>query len=72
MSRSKTRDRAIPSGLPRGFRGEDQIDGTATTQFTKPTKGRGLQTREAAPRRDTDSGVESSMADLADKLHGGR
>ena len=67
--RKNSNDRAVPSGLPRGFQGEQQMDGNVTTQFTPPTKGKGLQAREAVPSRSTDSGLERALGALADKTH---
>jgi len=68
MSRMKT-DRPVPSGVPKGFRGVKQMDGTPTTQFTEPMRRAPLQDREAVPDRKSDSGMESSMHELADREH---
>lgn len=68
------KDRPIAAGLPRSFRGQDQLDGTHTTLMTPPPAkfsqggSRPLQTREAAPAR-AGSGVESTMDALADREH---
>lgn len=68
MARMRT-DRPVPSGIPRGFRGQDQLDGTPTTHFTPPVRGAPLQDRPPKPDRPSDSGIERAMADLADKEH---
>lgn len=68
-------DQPIPSGVPSAFRGERQIDGTPTTQFSKPYEGRPgrratpLADRPAVPDRASDSGMERAMAAHADRQH---
>lgn len=62
-------DRPFPAGIPKGFRGEKQVDGTVTTHFTAPVRNAPLQDREAAPPRAGESGIERSMRDLADREH---
>lgn len=62
------KDRAIPAGLPRAFRGQDQIDGTQTFMLGSGAV-KGLQNRKPAPNSEQRSGMENSMGDLADELH---
>lgn len=62
------KDRAIPAGLPKAFRGQDQIDGTKTNMMA-PSGQKGLQDRSAAPSRASDSGMERAMGAQADELH---
>ena len=72
-------DVPIPSGVPKAFAGQRQLDGTPTTHFSPPFKrGDGkpgsapkysLADRAAIPDRPTDSGMEASMQAHADKQH---
>lgn len=63
------KDPRVAGTIPTMGRGETQIDGNVTTQFSPPTKGAGLVARSAFTSQSTDSGVQRSMADLADQLH---
>lgn len=69
------KDRPVAAGLPRSFRGQDQLDGTPTTMLTQQpasfAKGgpRPLADRPPAPSRPDQSGMETSMAQLADREH---
>jgi len=69
------KDRPVAAGLPRSFRGQDQLDGTPTTMLSpSPAKfsqggPRPLADRAPAPPRADQSGVEASMAALADREH---
>lgn len=49
--------------------GQTQIDGTPTTQFAPPQKNAPMKTREAAPTRPNQSGMETAMGAMADKMH---
>lgn len=70
-----SKDRPIMPGLPRSFRGDDQIDGTRTTMLSRApapfAKGgpRPLADREPAPSRPGQSGIESALGGLADREH---
>lgn len=66
------KDRAIPAGLPKAFRGQNQIDGTATNLMGPGTAGKRLQDRASAPNGPNRSGMENSMGDLADQMHKGQ
>ena len=64
------KDQPVMPGEPKGYhREETQMDGNPVQRFTPPTKGKGLQTREAAPARSSDSGIERAMGALANKMH---
>lgn len=63
------KDRAIPAGLPKAFRGQDQIDGTHTFMLGSGLAGKSLQPRAPAPNGPDRSGMENAMGDLADQLH---
>lgn len=69
---SGNNDRAVPAGLPRAFRGQDQIDGTKTNMMSAGTAGKKLQDRASAPNGPQRSGLENAMGDLADQQHGGK
>ena len=66
------KDQSIPAGLPRSFRGQDQIDGTHTNMLGPGSATKKLQPRDPAPNGAERSGMENSMGDLADQLHGGK
>jgi len=68
MARMRT-DRPLPAGVPRGFRGQDQLDGTQTRNFTPPVRQAPLQDRPPVPDRASDSGIESALGQLADRVH---
>lgn len=61
------KDREIPAGLPRAFRGQNQIDGNETNMLMGGKKT--LDARAPAPNGSQRSGMENSMGDLADQLH---
>lgn len=61
------KDREIPAGLPRSFRGQNQIDGNETNMLMGGAKT--LQGRAPAPNGPGRSGMENSMGDQADQLH---
>lgn len=63
------KDRAIPAGLPRAFRGQDQADGNPTWMINSGPAGKALQPRAPAENSPQRSGMENSMGDLADQLH---
>lgn len=48
--------------------GQVQLDGTKTTQFSKPTN-RPLQPRSASPANYNTSGLEAAMGAHANKMH---
>jgi hypothetical protein len=61
------KDRAIPAGLPKAFRGQNQIDGSETNMLMGGTKS--LQPRAPAPNGAQRSGMENAMGTQADQLH---
>lgn len=64
------KDREIPAGLPKAFRGQNQIDGNETNMLMGGTKR--LQDRAPAPNGSQRSGMENAMGDQADQLHPSR
>jgi hypothetical protein len=71
---SKTNIPVLP-GAPRSYAGPRQMDGTPTTVLAQAPRSfknggpRPLADRQAVPNRASDSGMESSMQGLADRLH---
>lgn len=68
-------DVAVPSGVPKAFAGQRQIDGTPTSHFTPPYEGTAgrrqapMADRPAVPGRAGDSGMERAMQEHADREH---
>lgn len=59
-----------PGGVPTIGKGQRQIDGTPTSQFSKPSKsGWQKSTRDSAPASSNSSGMEQAMGAHADSLY---
>ena len=62
-----------PARTPGGAPGVKQMDGTVTTQFSKPSKsGSPMRGRPAVPDRSSDTGMETAMGKHADQIHPGK
>jgi hypothetical protein len=61
------KDREIPAGLPRSFRGQNQIDGNETNMLMGGQKT--LNPRSMSSSPSLNSGMENSMTTQANQLH---